>query len=205
MDAATIAHSMDVRVSLWRLTDLSEGLRYGSWDLDPSGLCVVPRLLSGSDYSGSLVERSNHDAWARDFADGDGKWWAHAVGSHGTYAIVIRAWAVPEDQEEAVTEFLAGLQDYPLADEGLHSGLEIEAQNEAWDRWARTDFRRALEKAHGADLDHVDGERLWDLFGRASERSGRYWENQSGPDMWIDVDKVAAEVTAEEVAELAKA
>ena len=42
---------------------------YGDWDevkstdeLDPSKVYVIPQYCGGSDYSGSLVERSNYDA-----------------------------------------------------------------------------------------------------------------------------------------------
>src|ERR1035438_5296632 len=42
---------------------------------------------------------------------------------------------------------IESLEDYPLIDESLHSELEMESQNEAWENSIRTDFRSALGKA----------------------------------------------------------
>jgi hypothetical protein len=176
--------------------DALEDVRYGRWRDDSRGRYLVPALLSGSDYSGSLVERSNFESFADDFSGAD--WWTDAPGGHGTFAIVIDMDRIPE---EAI-EFLNGLQDYPLADEDRHSALETEAQDQAWENWAADDFRRGLERKFDVELDDVDPRALSEAFYRLSDESGTYWENQSGGDMWIDLDRIVKAANREDLREL---
>jgi|WetSurMetagenome_2_1015567.scaffolds.fasta_scaffold70884_2 hypothetical protein len=179
-------------------------LRYGQWRDDPRGECLVPGYLSYSDYSGSLVEKSNHDAWLEKFSDGLDVWWWEAIGGHGTCAVVIKLPDVPDEEEEDVGEFLNHLQVYHLADEDLHSKLESEAQDEAWKNWARRDFVRAIEKKFKVTIsdDEVDDELLLTIFHESAEKANEYWGNQEGPDVYIDVDKIAKKVTREDLEQI---
>jgi hypothetical protein len=181
-------------------------LRYGRWNQRKDGRYLVPALLSGSDYSGSLVQKSNHKSFSETFADGENKWWADAPGGHSTYAVVIDMQAVPEDKEEEVAEFLNALSDYPLADESLHSEMEMEAQNEAWEDWGRKDFRKAIEATYEVDLDKAEEElgeevlnrKLSDLFYKASDKANEYWANEQGDSMWIDMERVVTKGTTDD-------
>ena len=173
--------------------DLSK-LRYGSWEREKEGRYLVPGLLSGSDYSGSLVTKSNHKAFSEQFSKGEYVWWTSAPGGHGTYSIVIDTQGVPEDVTSEVEDFLNGLQDYPLADEDLHSEMEMEAQEEAWENWVEEDFKSALEKKFDMEFDEVDSGNLRPMFEAVCEKAGEYWVNEEGGDMWIDVKKVVAKV-----------
>jgi hypothetical protein len=181
-------------------------VRYGSWRQTKDGRYLVPGILSGSDYSGSLVQKSNHRKFSEEFADGEDKWWGSAPGGHGTYAIVIDMQSVPEDKEEEVAEFLNALSDYPLADEDLHSEMEMEAQNKAWNDWARADFKKEIEKVYGVDLDEAEEElgeevfnrKLYELFHKASEKANEYWVNEQGDSMYINLERVVAKGTVQE-------
>jgi hypothetical protein len=194
----------DQVVELWD-DDLTK-LRYGSWRDSKNGDHLVPALLSGSDYSGSLVQKSNHRAFSEAFSDGENEWWTDASGGHGTYSIVIALKKVPEDREEEVAEFLNKLSNYPLADEDLHSKMEVEAQDEAWESWARKDFRKEIEKAYGVDLDEAEEtlgvevfeRKLSDLFIEASDKANEYWENREGNDMSINLERVVAKGVTEQ-------
>lgn len=172
--------------------------RYGQWVEDASGPYVVPAMLSGSDYSGNLIHRANNDEWREVFADGDGKWWADISGGFGTFAIIIDTREMPKEADE----FLMALDDYPIANEDWHSQLETEAQDNAWQRWARREFAQALIARWAPDSqidsDELEGDGLWTLFHDAAERSGTYWENQQGPDVYIDVARVVNAVSADE-------
>jgi acyl carrier protein len=176
--------------------DKLKDIRYGRWNDKPrgDGRYLLPAYLGGSDYSGSIVERSNFKAFQEKFGDGEDEWWTNAIGSHGTFALLIDMQGVPEDIEEEVAEFLNALHDYPVADDDLHSQMEMEAQNEAWDSWAKKDFIKALEKKFDVELDDVDDEKIFELFHEACDSSNTYWENQQGDEMYIDLDRVVKKI-----------
>lgn len=216
-----------MRFDLWDSDDWAH-LGYGRWREARAGKYEAPDHLSGSDYSGNLVERSNRDAWRDMYADGEGDWWREVHGGHGTFAIVVEVGRVPEDAQET----LDGLHDYPLIDEEAHSALEAEAQSEAWDRWAAKDFAEALLKRFAPDdepdvedeeptarvrwyaalgltppeaddtepldADDLDADVLADVFRRTAEAMGQYWSNEEGDSMWIDVERIADAVTRED-------
>lgn len=149
--------------------------------------CVVPRYLSGSDYSGSTVERSNKRVFMEEY--GDDPHVFETYGGHGTFGVLILATC---DNEE-IAECLNGLHNYPLISEDDLSELEMEASNEAWENWAQCDFIRALEKQFGIDDLDPDNDitDLYELFWRAAEDANRYWESEQGGGMWINVGEVA--------------
>lgn len=169
--------------------------RYGRWETDSKGRYEVPDLLSGSDYSGCLVQRSNHDVWREEFADGEDKWWTAVIGGYCTYAIVVDMESVTDEAKE----FLDALDGYCIADDNHHSNMEMQAQSEAWESWARTDFIRALEKRFNVeDLDDAaDSQALFELFHDTADRIGEYWENQQGSEMYIRIDRIVAAVKPE--------
>lgn len=202
---------------------------YGQWDalrkdseVDPSKCYIMPEYASGSDYSGCLVERSNHKALIDMMPNGyeDGREYIDYSGGHGTFALAIRFDAVTAELLEA----LESVEDYPLLDESLHSEMEIESQVESWETCYRSEFKTALGKAlHDAFLesarsDQRDTEtdndyetRLDDaetfladdcgdmtdetvdrLFNELCELANEYWSNEQGGDSYIDVDRVVS-------------
>lgn len=100
--------------------------------IDPEKIWYVPEDFSGSDYSGSLISRSNHDiVLDLDIPN------VHEIhGSHGSYGLAIRG---DVDNEELIS-ILKGLDDYAIIDEMLHSEIEEEAKAEAWSNWAEKEF-----------------------------------------------------------------
>jgi hypothetical protein len=139
---------------------------------------------SGSDYSGSLVEVSNHKAIMEEYEDVPGCY--SFAGGHGTFSVAFDLRMILMDGIGPIEELLRGLETYPLIDEDLHSTLEIEEEQEQWESDARADFIRALEDSfkdfleeqehilqwyHGylwdlSDIDEemVDGWRIYYLF-----------------------------------------
>jgi hypothetical protein len=122
---------------------------YGRWnevtkdsEIDPTEVYVLPAYCSGSDYSGGLVEVANYKTLLEMMPEGyeDGAEFITYTGGDGTFALAIRVDALTEE----ILESLESLDDYPLLDEGLHSELEMEAQNEARESWARSDFKTEL-------------------------------------------------------------
>lgn len=175
--------------------ELHEVERYGDWDhVHAGGPWLLHSYLGGSDYSGTLVERSNRDHWREEFADFEATeenpdgWWIEVAGGHGTFAIVVDTSRATEDAYDT----LCALENYPLCDEERHSELERKAQESAWESDVRDDFASALSKATGLDCSEADHALLRELFEDAAERSSTYWENQQADSMYIDVERIAA-------------
>lgn len=197
----------DHTVDLFERDSIAEGFRYGSWSnrLAGRGAILLPAALNGSDYSGNLVERSNHKVWCETFAAGEGVWWADVCGGHGTFAVAIEIASVPADVLTEVVEFLGGLHDYPIADDDAHSALETEMQDHAWSFGVRRDFIREIEQNHDVDLSDVADDKIDALFETAREAANEYWSNQQGSECYIDVARVVSRgVSEDDVAELLK-
>lgn len=115
------------------------------WDTFESyknGQYVEPKYMAYSDYSGSLVERSNVEEFSEQFAELEGQEWWERYGDHGSRGVVVRRDAdarVPE-----IGEFFEALDSYPLANEERHSELEMNQRQEDWDSYGRGDFERWL-------------------------------------------------------------
>lgn len=200
---------------------------YGEWVelgkdavIDPTECYVLPSYASGSDYSGDLVEVSNHKALLEMMPDSytDGLEYLDYSGGYGTFGLAIRFDAVAE----ALIESLEGLEDYPVLDEDLHSQLEMESQNEAWESDIRSDFKKALGKAlfqawvDSPATDQKDNETdemfdarqdavetflqdecgemsdasINEIFYKMADRANVYWTNEQGESSWINVDDV---------------
>lgn len=107
-------------------------------------------------------------------------------------------------------EELHSLENYPLISEDDHNELELELQDEAWDSWAASDWAKAVIKEldqyapDDADqywaeerLDVVSADKLHELFYACADRSNTYWQEEQG-DQWIDLERVASALTAED-------
>lgn len=171
--------------------------RYGDWRTTSVGPWLVPDYTCGSDYSGGTVKASNFRVFEREFEAGADSWWCAVTGRHGTFAVVLDMTKAPR----AALEFFAALEDYPCADESDLSELEAEREDEAWENWARSDFRREIEKRFELELsDGLPDERLYEIFHEACEASGQYWEHTSeGP--YIDMRRVVTKVSLEALEE----
>jgi hypothetical protein len=126
----------------------------------------LPDLLSGSDYSGCSVHRSNYRVFLKEFGEIEG---VHDVyGGHGTFAVAIRL----DVENPDLWETLDALSDYPAIDEEDISFLEFEEQQEAWGSWVESDYRRELENRFDCDTDSIDGDNH-QPYSPQSHNSGR--------------------------------
>lgn len=109
---------------------------------------TIIELATGSDYSGSLVERSNARVLKEQFP-----WLVELHGGHGTFGLAYLG--KRENQNPALIEAIDSLTDYPLVDDNDHSNLEFEKAAEAWEEDGRDEWKRALVKWFDAqDEDH---------------------------------------------------
>jgi hypothetical protein len=189
--------------ALYHPETLAEMTTYGRWERDTkNGRYLVPGALSGSDYSGTLIEHSNRAEWCETFEAGNGEWWTEVSGGYGTRAIVVDLEMVPEDLQTPVVEFLNGLQNYPSASDDRLCEMETEAQGEAWKDWAERKFKRAIEQRFEVDLDETDADLLFRIFSETSDHAGIYWVNEQSDSMWIDIPRIVTKVTQTDVDQL---
>ena len=115
---------------------------------------LVPDLLKGSDYSGSMIERSNYNVFLEKFSSVDGV--ISLEGGYRTYAIALTLKAL---RNQEIQECLTALRDYPFIDEDNHTEMEWGAYEKQWVEHGATDFRDELNEHLKLEDDHVD---LWD-------------------------------------------
>lgn len=172
---------------------------------------VSHTMLTGSDYSGGTITRSNVDV-LRAILDDAGILESHAVefsGMHGSYGIAIKLDAVvPDDEDDdaraaivRVVEAIAGLDDYPIVDEESQSEAEHEARVEAWDSCYRSDWIAALRKRFPCsdDVEFLDDDAVdrlaWAMDTGGSD--GIVWEDTDEGVFPSGLDTAAARLTPE--------
>ena len=182
-------------------------------DTDPvSPKYIMPDMLSGSDYSGSAVERANFQTFLAEFGDLPG---VHRVfGGHGTYAVAVAAKTyqvarrAPAASHHALVarlaemyEALVALEEYPVLDDEALYDIEREWQDEAWGSTICGDYLSALASRiadlageHDVDADiewlAVDDGEVRRTFETTAADAGVYWESEHSS-AWIDAEAVA--------------
>lgn len=160
---------------------------------------------SGSDYSGSTVERSNYKVFLEDHGKQPFVW--DCYGGFGTYAVVIGLTGLlqcEEDTFDMILEIIEGLGNYPCIDDEALSELEMEGADEAWECWAASDFLKALEKKFDDVEFHFPDGSLRRFFEDMREQGNQYWECEGyGHDMWINIDFVVSGICWDDVEQYA--
>lgn len=163
-------------------------------EVSPWSFVQVPYTGCG-DYCGSLVERSNLQACQEAWAGIPGV--IEAWGDYSHTCLYVRAGLL---LKPTVWEIIASLFDYPCVDEELHSSLEWEATQEAWDSWGFSDWKKALQVHFDSQFRDHFGEDSWEddwtdkldslacLKLTFSDGSGD-WINEQGTDMYLDMER----------------
>lgn len=142
------------------------------------------------DYGGSLVEKVNTDILADEYG------FVKVYGGYGSISCMISIQSLidmEEEESDTILDILEGLNDYPLIDDDELYQQEQEQIEEAWDNWTEYDFKRAIESRYEIDLDDyelIPDQTFRSIFDQTAENISEYWINESGYDMWINVDKV---------------
>jgi len=161
---------------------------------------VVPNYLSGSDYSGCSVERSNFRIVLEEHSETV----VELFGGHGTYGIAIPLESFPSD----LLDTIVGLDDYPAIDEGDMSMYEVDSSDESWECCYESDFRRLINGVLGRERDcdadiTVEDEARWrQYFEDGRESVNCYWECETGGNMYVDIERVASSCTIESLRHL---
>jgi hypothetical protein len=175
-------------------------------------LVFCPHYFSSGDYGGSLCELSNLQTFLEDFKS-PGIF--ELYGGHGSSGLALDVRFITEE----ILEDLGALQSYPLRSEDHHSALELEKEEEAWESWAESDFRRAVIKeslelfssASEAQqqsleeaLEETESGALALLLRNLRERGNLYWETEC-LSRWCDLGRAAAELLPEDLEEVLSA
>jgi hypothetical protein len=156
-------------------------------------LWLSDHALSGN-YCGAPHTASNCRVLLEEF--GGSPQCRETYGSYGSRSIAID----PRYLSDELLESLQSLENYPVLDEDDCGALELELQAEAWESWAERDFQHALESR----LSSLCGDELaedivssfssssdsFSLFESLREEANEYWQSQSSPDQWIDVERI---------------
>ena len=201
-------HSLDGVPNLFKLSSPEDAAQYCAATRWRAKLLFSPALLDADcswpgGYEASSLHRSNNRTFKERFseelllADGD------ADGLSLDVRFV----------SDEMLEEIESLESYPLLSEDDHSSLELELQEEAWADWAERDFSRALEKRLSSVLENdelseeivesLSADSLYSLFSALSERANIYWQEESCHGQWIDCERVADELSDEELSSLA--
>ena len=148
--------------------------------LDKANAQAIDAELAPYIESGDVIPQT-HSHWAVGYVEG---YAIRVYDESGEVAAVFRAWC----------DIQARLEDYPVLDESLYSELETEAQDEAWECWARREFVRGVESALDVELDESDASAILSAFESARERANVYWEGDH-----IDVSRVVDAVKFDDV------
>jgi hypothetical protein len=155
-------------------------------------LWLSDHALSG-DYCGAPHTASNFRVLLEEF--GGSPRCREAYGSYGSRSIAID----PRYLSDELLESLQSLENYPVLDEDDCGALELELQAEAWESWAERDFQRALESRLSSlcgdetaeeITESLDSDQLYSLFESLREEANEYWQSQSSPNQWIDVERI---------------
>jgi hypothetical protein len=127
--------------------------------------------------------------------------------------VVLDVLRVPVD----VIETVEALENYCLISEDEHNELQLQAQQEAWESWAASDWRKLIEKALGeyapenADLyweeERLDAvpdleSKLAALFQDCAETANEYWEEDGSCGVSIRLERVVEQLDRQDLVEL---
>jgi hypothetical protein len=170
-------------------------------------LWLSDHALSG-DYHGAPYTASNCRVLLKEHGREGNPEIRETYGSYGSQSVVID----PRYLSEDLLESLESLENYPVLDEDDCAALELELQSEAWASWASRDFSRYLENRLSDLLDNeeeaeskveaLSDSALFGLFETLRDRADLYWESQSSPDQWIDVEAVLDSADDSEILEI---
>lgn len=163
-------------------------------------LLWLPSYCMGGDYCGSTHHIANARYLLRRFSSPELR---ECGGGYGSQGVIVD----PRYLSEELLELLQSLESYPVLCEEELSSYELELQDETWEHTIRREWQRALESAllelsdneeiAETIVESLSEESLFSLFSHCAELSNTYWEAETGTTMWIDVDRVAENLSEE--------
>lgn len=170
---------------IWEHYDTpEEDVAYSALERHPDGMYVLMPYATGSDYSGSTVERANYLQLIDEHPDVC----IPVHGGYGTYVVLV---ALDEWTPE-LDDVLRDLEQYPVLSDDQLSHLETELEDEAWEGWIDYEFRSALIDADYPDADVLSDDKLYDLFCEGMEASNAEYIHEQGCSVYVDVERIVS-------------
>lgn len=180
--------------------DLRSWKEYHNLYGEEADVLYMPDVASGSDYSGSDVEKSNYEALKRDYLKRS-KYVYDVAGGHGTYAIAFNLTRLKGKLAEELADTFKSLSDYPLYDEDHWSELQTRQEEEDWASWIEGDFKRELKKSleklgvgvYEIGEGIIEGgsvNSLWDIYLELKEATNTEYIIEEGCSGYVDLEKL---------------
>ena len=118
--------------------------------------CIGSDLLSGSDYNGGALARSNFGSMLALIEELEEEHecslpYFQAAGGYGTFALLFALdKEAPEEALAGIVGALESLDSYPVLDEEHYTETEMQDEEEAWKNYAERDFVSELEQSIGS-------------------------------------------------------
>jgi hypothetical protein len=157
---------------------------------------LVPKNLSGSAFTGGLVNQNNYDVFKESYGTLPGVY--KLTGGHQSYGFALRI----ADLNEDVLQTLHLLDEYPSLDDDKLSLKEKHEVEDAWFSWAHYDFQIALGRQfpdREEEIATMPEPKILALFGVLKERVGAEWVFESGGNAYIEVNRLAEAATDEDL------
>jgi hypothetical protein len=195
-------HSEKLVAHEWQLEEWEEVSALYYEDIrrenEPHAIAVYDHpYCGGSDYSGDSVTRANYEAFLEEF-DGHPAM-RKAYGGHGTYGVFFRLDLI----DEQLIDAFRALDNYPVLDEDKLYAVESAAQDEAWEGWVQSDFRKGLiehfQLSDNTDAENEEIEQLIEdissqdlrvYLHKLMEKANEYWEIETGNSAYIRLENL---------------
>ena len=156
------------------------------------------------------------------------QYWEETYGEHPSYVEVdgmpgIDPRFVSHEQDDCgILSDLRSLESYPLLDEDLAGEIELKRQDDAWESWGESDWKReVLSRLADAIADNLDADddttdpetvadsllegkdsELAELFRACCDQTNTYWDEESDGSQWIRLEDAAKAIDLADLRDL---
>lgn len=157
-------------------------------------LWYMPNLMSGSDYSGDTVTRSNF-LEMKSYVEMS-KHIKEVYGGHGSYGIAFNVSKLKGKFALELVDIFKQLENYPLIDDEAMSNLEMELENEYWENDLKEEFCKQIEKSLQSIGFTVEVDRdstwLWEAYRILMDKTNTYLVFETGCTVYLDVEELCS-------------
>lgn len=146
----------------------------------------MPDTLSGSDYSGSMYNESNHRVFLAEHGDVPGIY--DVWGGYGSFGVAIRLDALTN---EDIKRDLETMEEYGILSDEDYYELQNGYIKTNWEEYVRDDFLKQIRKSDSflSDL-KISKPKLLELFQECTDETGEAWEKEGPHQVFISLDKI---------------